>query len=136
MNMLDQFQKLDDLILEHTQPPVRAVLRNRLAFTREQVEAYQAASDKQDETLARQAEAIEALSQAKAKADKLAVQLQAEKEDLKEKAARAKRIPELRDTITRLTAEIKRCRFEVKTLKAEIKLHDDDAGQGYHVMQP
>ncbi len=58
MSILDQFQKLDNLIIEHTQPPVRTVLRNQLALAREQVEAYQASSDKQDETLARQAEAI------------------------------------------------------------------------------
>lgn len=56
--MLDQFQKLDDLIVEHTLPPARTILRNQLALTREQVEAYQAASDKQDATLAKQAEAI------------------------------------------------------------------------------
>ena len=63
MSMLDQFQKLDDLIVEHTQPPTRAILRNQLALTREQVEAYQAASDKQDQTLSSQAEAIAALQE-------------------------------------------------------------------------
>ena len=61
MSMIEQFQKLDNLIVENTQPPVRTMLRNQLALTREQVEAYQAASDKQDETLAKQAETIAAL---------------------------------------------------------------------------
>ena len=37
MSILDQFQKLDNLIIEHTQPPVRTVLRNQLALAREQV---------------------------------------------------------------------------------------------------
>ena len=59
--MIDQFQKLDELIVEHTQPPIRTMLRNQLALTREQVEAYQAASDKQDHTLSRQAKTIAAL---------------------------------------------------------------------------
>jgi len=66
MSMMDQFQKLDDLIIEHTQPPVRTMLRNQLALTREQIEAYQAASDKQDQALAAQAETIAALQQQKA----------------------------------------------------------------------
>ena len=136
MSMLDQFQKLDDLILERTQPPVRTVLRGQLALTREQVEAYQEASDRQDETLARQAEEIAALGQAKAKADRLDVKLQAEIKDLKPKAARAKRIPELQDTIAHLEAELKKCRLEAKTLKAGINLRDDDAGPGYYVIQP
>lgn len=58
MSMIDQFQKLDDLIFELTQDKVRATLRHQLALTREQVEAYQATSDKQDKTLAKQAETI------------------------------------------------------------------------------
>jgi len=58
MGLMDQFQKLDDLILEHTSPPVQGILRNQLALTREQIEAYQAASDKQDATLQKQAEAM------------------------------------------------------------------------------
>src|SRR6266571_3595197 len=61
MGVLDQLQKLDDLIIEHTEPPTRTVLRNQLALTREQIEAYQAASDRQDQTLSRQAETIEEL---------------------------------------------------------------------------
>ncbi len=61
MGMLDQFQKLDELIVENTRPPIRTMLRNQLALTREQVEAYQAASDKQDHTLSRQAKTIAAL---------------------------------------------------------------------------
>lgn len=63
MSLMDQFQKLDDLILEHTLPPVQTVLRNQLALTREQIEAYQAASDEQDATLARQAKAIAELQE-------------------------------------------------------------------------
>ena len=57
MNMIDQFQKLDDLILSRTTPPIQAELRNQLALMREQIEAYHAASDKQDQTLSTQAEA-------------------------------------------------------------------------------
>ena len=70
MSMIDQFQKLDDLIVEHTQPPVRSILRNQLALTREQVEAYQAASDEQDKTLSRQAQEIERLMVANADLEK------------------------------------------------------------------
>jgi hypothetical protein len=61
MSILDQFQKLDDLIILHTKPPVTTILRGQLALTREQIEAYQASSDKQDQTLAAQAETIERL---------------------------------------------------------------------------
>ena len=61
MRMIEQYQKLDDLIVEHTTPPVQGILRYQLAMTREQVEAYQAASDSQDATLARQAETISEL---------------------------------------------------------------------------
>jgi hypothetical protein len=67
MGLMDQFQKLDDLILEHTLPPVQAALRNQLALTREQVEAYQATSDKQDATLQRQANAIAELQEERKK---------------------------------------------------------------------
>jgi rubrerythrin len=70
MSMIDQFQKLDDLILEHTEPPVTAKLRNQLALTREQVEAYQARSDKQEKTLATQAETITKMQQQLAEYDK------------------------------------------------------------------
>jgi chromosome segregation ATPase len=61
VSILDQFQKLDDLIIERTQPPLRTELRNQLALTREQVEAYQESSDKQDKTLAAQLETITSL---------------------------------------------------------------------------
>ena len=60
---MEQFQKLDDLILEHTSPPAQAILRNQLALMREQVEAYQAASDTQDATLQRQVETIAQLQE-------------------------------------------------------------------------
>jgi len=58
MSLIDQFQKLDDLIRIHTTPEVQAILRNQLHLATEQIEAYQASSDKQDATLARQAETI------------------------------------------------------------------------------
>jgi predicted transcriptional regulator len=64
MSMLEQWQKLDDLIVDLTKGKVKAELRNQLALTREQVEAYQAQSDQQDETLARQLSRIEELEQA------------------------------------------------------------------------
>ena len=62
MSMIAQFQKLDDLIGENTRPPVTAILRNQLALMREQVEAYHASSEKQDETLAKQIQNTEALA--------------------------------------------------------------------------
>ena len=61
MNMIESLQRLDESILEHTKPPVAAILRNQLSLIREQCEAYQAASDKQDNTLAKQIETIEKL---------------------------------------------------------------------------
>jgi hypothetical protein len=67
MSLMDQFQKLDDLIVEHTLPPAQTILRNQLALAREQIEAYQAASDKQDATLERQANAIAELQEEKKK---------------------------------------------------------------------
>jgi hypothetical protein len=63
MSMIDQFQKLDDLIKKHTESEVTTILRGQLALTQEQVEAYQAASDKQDRTLSSQAEAIAELQE-------------------------------------------------------------------------
>jgi DNA repair exonuclease SbcCD ATPase subunit len=79
MSMAIQFQKLDDLIIEHTQPPVRTILRSQLALAQEQIEAYQASSDKQDETLAKQAETIERLmkenSEEKAKLNEIVLSL-------------------------------------------------------------
>jgi phage-related minor tail protein len=69
MSMIDQFQKLDDLIVEHTLPPVQTMLRNQLALTREQIEAYQAASDNQDQTLAAQIKTIEGLMKEKSAVD-------------------------------------------------------------------
>lgn len=79
MSMIDQFQKLDDLIVEHTNPPVRTILRNQLALTREQLEAYQASSDRQDQTLAAQAETIAELQNAKAKVDRQLAEMKAQK---------------------------------------------------------
>jgi len=62
MNIVEELQRLDELIIEHTKPPVTATLRNQLSNAIEQCEAYQASSDRQDETLARQAETIERLT--------------------------------------------------------------------------
>ena len=141
MSILGQYQKLDDLILKLTVPPVCPKLRNQLALAREQVEAYQAASDKQDQTLARQAEAIVDHEQKNAQANKVIMRLKLEKEVLKsqvkELSRRAKHIPELRDEIAHLTAELKRNRLEVKTLKSELKLWESGSSQGYYsVSQP
>jgi len=76
MGMLEQFQKLDGLIIDHTEPPVRTTLRNQLALTREQVEAYQSASDSQDQTLAAQIEAITGLQKEKADLAKRIIELE------------------------------------------------------------
>jgi hypothetical protein len=54
MSMMQQFQKLDDLIKEHTEQPIQNMLRGQLALTREQIEAFQEKSDTQDATLAKQ----------------------------------------------------------------------------------
>ena len=67
MSILDQFQKLEDLIVEHTVPPVQTRLRNQLALSREQAEAYQRDSDRQDQTLQRQAQTIAALQEENAR---------------------------------------------------------------------
>ncbi len=61
MNIIEHLQRLDALIVEHTKPPVTAMLRRELSFATEQCEAYQASSDKQDQTLERQAQTIAAL---------------------------------------------------------------------------
>ena len=61
MNIIEHLQRLDALIVNHTRPPVTAILRNQLALCTEHVEAYQASSDKQDHTLATQIETIERL---------------------------------------------------------------------------
>ena len=58
MSLLDQLQKLDALFIEHTMPPVTPILRRHLALTVEQIEAYSAASERQDQTLATQAQTV------------------------------------------------------------------------------
>ena len=133
MGILDQFQMIDDLIFKLTVPPVRTELRHQLAAAREQVEAYQASSDKQDETLARQVEAIAALEEKNMKAGKQIAKLQAEKEDLKPKAARAKKIPEMKDENRFLATELAKERAEVKRLKSEIKLWESGTEPGVSV---
>ena len=69
MNIIQHLQTLDDLIGKNTQPPVTAILRNRLSLTIEQCEAYQASSDKQDQTLATQVETIERITREKQQVD-------------------------------------------------------------------
>lgn len=70
MGMIEQFQKLDDLIKQLTQQPAQATLRAQLALTQEEIEAYQASSDKQSKTLAKQAETIDALMKEKSALEK------------------------------------------------------------------
>jgi hypothetical protein len=65
MNIILYLQELDDLILQHTKPPVTALLRNKLSLAMEQAEAHSAAVAKQEKTLARQLESYEQLANAK-----------------------------------------------------------------------
>jgi len=51
-------QKLDDLIVEHTKPPVTAMLRQHVHFAIEQAEAEAAHSQKQDKLCKEQSETI------------------------------------------------------------------------------
>jgi hypothetical protein len=80
MSMLEQFQKLDDLIIEHTGPPIQVILRNQLALTHEQVEAHQDSSDAQDRTLQAQLERISDLEEQVKKRDAMIARLQASNE--------------------------------------------------------
>src|SRR2546430_1744245 len=61
MNILRELQELDDLIIEHTKPPITAILRNKLAFCIEQATAHVGAVDRQSLTLSTQVETIERL---------------------------------------------------------------------------
>jgi len=61
MNILRELQELDDLIIEHTKPPITAILRNKLAFCIEQATAHVDAVDRQSLTLSTQVETIERL---------------------------------------------------------------------------
>ncbi len=47
MNITLELQKLDDLIVTHTTPPVTAMLRNKLHPLRDQLEAYITAKEKE-----------------------------------------------------------------------------------------
>jgi len=58
MNILTHLQELDNLIVERTKPPVTAVLRNKLSLAVEQAEAHSSAVERQEQTLARQIEAM------------------------------------------------------------------------------
>ena len=61
MNILTHLQELDKLIIEHTQPKVTAILRDKLSFALEQAEAHSDAVAKQEKTLATQMETIDRL---------------------------------------------------------------------------
>jgi hypothetical protein len=61
MNILTHLQKLDDLIIEHTKPPVTAILRSKLAFCIEQADAHSSAVERQEKTLSTQVKTIERL---------------------------------------------------------------------------
>jgi hypothetical protein len=61
MNILSHLQELDDLIIEHTKPPVTPILRSKLAFCIEQADAHSSAVERQEKTLATQIETIERL---------------------------------------------------------------------------
>lgn len=61
MNILTHLQEIDDLIVEHTKPPITPILRNKLAFAIEQAEAHSSAVEKQERTLAKQVKTIERL---------------------------------------------------------------------------
>ena len=67
MSMMQQFQKLDDMIKEHTEQPIQNILRGQLALTREQIEAFQDKSDTQDATLEKQLQRITELQDENAK---------------------------------------------------------------------
>ena len=86
MSMNDQLQKLVDLINEQTQPPVRDELRFQVELMREQVEAYQASSDKQDETLAAQLRRITELTETVADRDRQIADLQLAQTQAKNRA--------------------------------------------------
>ena len=53
-------------MIEHTEPPVTAMLRNKLSLAMEQAEAHSDAVAKQEQTLARQIESYERLQKANA----------------------------------------------------------------------
>jgi len=69
MDIVTRLQELDHLIIEQTKPPVTPILRSKLSLIIEEAEAYQASSDKQSQTLARQAETITTMQQAKNEVD-------------------------------------------------------------------
>jgi hypothetical protein len=77
MNILTQLLELDNLIIEHTKPPVTAILRSKLAFALEQADAHSDAVARQDETLSRQIETIERLIKENADKDKRLAEIKA-----------------------------------------------------------
>ncbi len=66
MNIVTHLQELDNLIIEHTKPPVTAMLRNKVAFCIEQAQARAADVERQEQTLSQQIETIERLSKSEA----------------------------------------------------------------------
>ena len=46
MKIIENLQKLDDLIVEHTQPPAQTVMRNHLHLALQQTEAQDAEMEK------------------------------------------------------------------------------------------
>ena len=62
MNILAHLQELDNLVVEHTKPPVTALLRNKLAFCIEQAQARASDVERQEQTLSRQIETIDRLN--------------------------------------------------------------------------
>ena len=64
MDILDHLLTLDDLIVEHTRPPVTGILRTQLAFCTEQALAHSTVMEHQANTVTQQIETIERLTNA------------------------------------------------------------------------
>jgi hypothetical protein len=67
MNITMELQRLDDLIIEHTRPPVTTILRNKLHPLREQLEAYVSEKEHAVEIHAQRAKKVEELEAANLK---------------------------------------------------------------------
>ena len=87
MNILPHLQELDDLVIEHTKPPLTAMLRNKLAFCIEQAAAHFDAVERQSQTLNTQMETIARLMMEKAVVEKQRDAMQAEKRRSSEASA-------------------------------------------------
>ena len=86
MNILNELLEMDRLIVDKTQPPLTAQLRNKLSVCVEQAEARSKDVEKQQVTLATQMETIERLQN---EVKDLTTTLS----DLTEKAARRPKYP-------------------------------------------